>query len=48
MAQCQILNLTQNQIGDKGLAAFAEALAKGVLATLKTLVITRPPRYIER
>ena len=36
-AQCIRLSLGNNSIGDEGMTAFADACAKGALASLKTL-----------
>ena len=43
MCNMQVLALHQNQIGDAGLSALAEAVGKGALASLKTLYVDDGP-----
>ena len=38
----QVLRLEDNKIGDAGLSSFAEAVSKGGLASLGTLIVDNP------
>ena len=39
MCNMQVLALHQNQIGDAGLSALAEAVGKGALASLEKIIV---------
>ena len=42
MCNMQVLGLNNNKIGNPGLAALADAVGKGTLASLTTLVVDNP------
>ena len=43
LANCQSIDLDQNQIGDAGMQAFSEAIRSGALPSLQTLSVDDGP-----